>query len=235
MEDKHYLTCENRRVYFLLMISAGMMGAYTFNLRGGVFCNAQTANVVLMSLAFGRGQWMEGLYFLIPISAYMLGAFVSESLPIPIKKMGLLRWDTYLIGLEILVLFAIGFIPLTVTHRVVQVIINFICSMQYNTFRQSEGIPMATTFCTNHIRQIGLALSHYVRHKDTSSLKRGARHFVMVCFFFAGGVVLTAFCPLLREKAIWLAIIPLLIDFMILARADLYEEHSLLEQTPSGH
>ena len=30
--------------------------------------------------------------------------------------------------------------------------------MQYNTFRQAHGIPMATTFCTNHIRQAGVSL-----------------------------------------------------------------------------
>ena len=52
---KKYLVCERRSVFALLTLSAGMMGAYTFNLRGGVFCNAQTANVVLMAIAFGSG------------------------------------------------------------------------------------------------------------------------------------------------------------------------------------
>lgn len=51
-----------------------MMGAYTFNMRGGVFCNAQTANVVLMALAFGKGEIANGVYYLIPISAYIAGA-----------------------------------------------------------------------------------------------------------------------------------------------------------------
>lgn len=40
-----YLVCEQEIFYALLMVSAGMMGAYTYVLRGGVFCNAQTANV----------------------------------------------------------------------------------------------------------------------------------------------------------------------------------------------
>ena len=63
MEDREnktqalYLTCEKYYIFELLIFAGGMMGAYTYNLRGGVFCNAQTANVVLMALAFGHGQW----------------------------------------------------------------------------------------------------------------------------------------------------------------------------------
>ncbi len=235
LHRSRYLACERRGVFLLLMVSAGMMGAYTYNLRGGVFCNAQTANVVLMAMALGKGLWRQGLYYLIPITAYISGAFVSEFFPNPVKKMGLLRWDTCLIGLEIAVLFLIGWIPLSAPHRIVQVIINFICSMQYNTFRQAEGIPMATTFCTNHIRQIGVSLAKYVRHREAGALKRGLVHISMVGCFLGGGLILTACCASLQEKAIWLAILPLLADFLILARADLGREHELLEQIPSGH
>ncbi len=235
LSHHRYLTCERKGVFLLLMISAGMMGAYTYNLRGGIFCNAQTANVVLMGMAFGKGQWMEALYFLIPITAYMLGALVSEFLPNLVKKCGLLRWDTYLIAFEILVVIIIGFIPLTVTDKIVQVMINFICSMQYNTFRQAEGIPMATTFCTNHIRQIGIALSKFIKHGDFSAMKRGLSHLSMLGCFLAGAIILTALCNLLQAKAIWLTILPLLITFFILAHADIFQEHDLLPQKPSGH
>lgn len=116
--------------------------------------------------------WLGGLYFLIPISAYLLGTFVSEILSSPVKKLGFPRWDTYLIIFETAVLIVLGFIPLPVPHQVVQVVVNFIASMQYNTFGQAEGIPMATTFCTNHIRQVGVGLAKVVR-KDPTALRRG--------------------------------------------------------------
>ena len=48
-----YLTCEKRWIYFALITVAGFWGAYTYLLRGNVFCNAQTGNVVLMGLALG--------------------------------------------------------------------------------------------------------------------------------------------------------------------------------------
>lgn len=234
-EKPHYLVCEQKAVYALLMAAGGMMGAYTYILRGGVFCNAQTANVVVMAIAFGKGDWLSGVYYLIPISAYLLGAFVSEALPSPVKKLGFLRWDTYLILLETAALFLIGLLPLTIPHQVVQVLINFMASMQYNTFRQAEGIPMATTFCTNHIRQVGVGFAKAIRKKDGTALRRGLIHAGMVSCFFAGAALLTALCPSMAEKAIWLTLAPMGIVLIKLIRADLGQERDMLGQKPSGH
>ena len=230
-----YLFCESKLVYVLLMCSAGMMGAYTFTLRGGVFCNAQTANFVMMAAAFGKGNISHGFYFLIPITAYFLGAFISESIPTPIKKLGFLRWDTYLIAFEIIVLFIMGLIPLTLPNQIVQVSINFIASMQYNTFRQAEGIPMSTTFCTNHLRQIGISISRIRRKKDYKLVNKCLTHLCMLFFFVVGGIAITFACRFFIEKAIWLAIIPLLVTLCILMYGDIYKEHDLLDRKPAGH
>ena len=152
----YFLMCERKWVFHLLIVVAGMFGAYTYVLRGNVFCNAQTGNVVLMGLALGGGKWRQALYYLIPISAYLMGAFVSEWFPNPIKRRLPIRWDTLFIVIEMLAVLGLGLIPLSAPVQISQVAINFIASMQYNTFRQAEGVPMATTFATNHIRQIGV-------------------------------------------------------------------------------
>lgn len=234
-EKQEYLVCERRSVFALLTLSAGMMGAYTFNLRGGVFCNAQTANVVLMAIAFGAGSWLEGCYYFIPISAYLAGAFLSEILPSPVRRFGFLRWDTYLVAFECLSLLAIGFIPLGWPHQLVQVLVNFIASMQYNTFRQAEGIPMATTFCTNQLRQVGVGFAKMLRKGDRAGLHRALFFLGMLGCFFAGGVLSTIASRLLFAKAIWLNLIPLGIVLVRLIRADLVEEKELLSQKPAGH
>ena len=49
-------------MYWLLILVAGWYGAYTFALRGGVFCNAQTANVVLFAMALGNGKRLSAAY-----------------------------------------------------------------------------------------------------------------------------------------------------------------------------
>ena len=231
----HYLTCERNSVFRLLMLSAGMMGAFTFVWRGGVFCNAQTANIMLMAIAFGQRRWLDGLYLLIPISAYLLGAIISEALPSPMRHFGFLRWDTYLVGFEIAVLIIIGFLPMSVPDQIVQVSINFIASMQYNTFRRSEGTPMATTFCTNHIRQVGVGIAKLMRHHDHIAFRQSIKHFIMLGAFALGAGLMTITIGFAGEKAIWLAAVPLAIAFIMMAHADLGVEHSELDHKPLGH
>ena len=107
--------------------------------------------------------------------------------------------------------------------------------MQYNTFRQAEGVPMATTFVTNHIRQTGIWLVKGVRKHDSAALRRSGRHFGMVAVFFLGGLALTLVCPLLGAKAIWLALLPLGVTLGVLLRADLIAEKQLFDLKPHGH
>ena len=167
-----------------------------------------------LGISLGEGNFKHALFYFIPISAYVLGAIASEILPTPIKHYGLFRWDTWLVGFEALILFIIGFIPTTVPDPVVQVAVNFIASMQYNTFRQAEGIPMATTFCTNHIRQVGIGVAKLVRKHDQKGFHRGMEHLGMIVCFCVGAFLLSVFCKFMNEKSIWIALVPLLILFL---------------------
>lgn len=233
--EKEYLECERLMIFIGLMSVGGFLGAYTYNLRGGVFCNAQTANFVLLAMEIGKGHWSGAAYLLIPISAYFLGAVISEAIPLSVRKTGFVRWDTLLVGVEIIVTFLLGFLPESAPHQITQIAVNFICSMQYNTFRQAEGTPMATTFCTNHLRQVGIHIVKWLRKKDDSSLKRSLKHLYMLIFFVGGGIVSTILCRLFLGKAIWGASIILLVLFIDLLYADLIIEKDLLSKAPKGH
>ena len=116
-----------------------------------------------------------------------------------------------------------------------QVLVNFIASMQYNTFRQAEGIPMATTFCTNQLRQVGIGFAKAVRKHDREGLSRALFFLGMLGCFFGGGVLSTLACRLVSAKAIWLNLIPLGIVLARLIHADLTDERELLSRKPRGH
>lgn len=53
-----------------LAFAGGFFDAYTYLTRGGVFANAQTGNIVLMSLAAARGDAKAAAYYLLPICAF---------------------------------------------------------------------------------------------------------------------------------------------------------------------
>ena len=230
-----YLACEKRHTFLLLMLVGGWLGAFTYNLRGGVFCNAQTANFVLMAMALGKGQWAHAAYFLIPVGAYLAGTVLSEALPLRVRRLGLVRWDTLLVGVEALVVFLLGLLPETAPFQISQVAINFICSMQYNTFRQAEGVPMATTFCTNHLRQTGIHLTKWARRRERRELELFLEHAGMLAVFTAGAVGCTVLCPPLLGKVAWGATLLLAVVFLDLLRADLGAERGQLSRKPAGH
>ena len=234
-EEKEYLECEKNWVYNLLTAAAGWFGAYTFIVRGGVFCNAQTANVVLFAIALGQGNYQKALYLLLPISAYFLGAFVSEYLGKSVKKFHFLRWDTVLIGIEIVTVIGLGFLPEDAPDQICQVALNFICSMQFNTFRQMQGVPAATTFVTNHIRQVGHFLAKYARHSEKTYSKRAWAHGRLILFFVSGAIASTVACRFFAYKSIWGSALILLIVFIRLFIADRSYEKNLLTRVPHGH
>lgn len=186
-----YLECEKRHVFLLLMFVGGFYGAYTYSIRGGVFCNAQTANFVLFAMALGSANFMKAVYYLVPDSA-----------------------------------------PFQIT----QITINVLCSMQYNTFRQARGIPMATTFCTNHVRQLGIHIVKALKHPENQAFsKRAWLHVGMLGVFVAGGVLSTFLCAVFSGRAIWFTLIPLGFIFIQLIYADLVKEKEVFDMTPKGH
>ena len=230
-----YLECERWWTFALLMAAGGYLGAFTYNLRGGVFCNAQTGNILLMAIALGRGQVSHAAYYLIPMAAYLAGAMLSEVLPLSLRRFGLVRWDTALVGLEVLVVLLLGLLPETAPFQISQVAINFICSMQYNTFRQAQGVPMATTFCTNHVRQVGIRLIKSARHRSRHELVLAMAHIGMLSVFVAGAAVCTLLCARLQGRTVWGAAVLLAVVFFDLLHADLIQERGLLSRKPAGH
>ena len=234
-DKKEFLECERKWVYWCLIAAAGWFGAYTFLLRGGVFCNAQTANIVLFAMAVGRGDLRYALYLLIPIGAYFAGAFFSEYMGKSVKKLHFLRWDTILVGLETIAVIILGLLPKSVPDQVCQIALNFICSMQFNTFRQLEGTPAATTFVTNHIRQVGSNLAKFARHRDSASAAKVRTHGAMIFFFFVGGTVGTVLGNLAGLPSLCGSAAILLAVFIRLAHADRSYEKNLLSRVPRGH
>ena len=186
-------------------------------------------------MAVGSGDVGKVRELVIPITAYFLGAVVSERVAGTIKRFHLIRWDTLLLLLEMLVVVGLGWIPDSAPYEISQVLVNVICSMQYNTFRQADGIPMATTFCTNHIRQVGVFFTKGIRHAEPAHFKRMVFHIGMLALFTLGGVAATVACAHFGGKGVWFALIPLGLAFCDLLYADLHTEKGEMARKPKGH
>ena len=237
MKHTDYLECEKRWIFRLLIFVGGFYGGYALTVRGGVFANAQTANLALLAVNLGTGNWQKAAYYLIPMTAYLAGVAISELIPKPLRRFGVMRWDTMLTLIEMVTVVILGFIPAAAPHQISQVIISFICAMQYNTFRQAEGIPMATVFCTDHMRQFGSSLTKWLRRDDNAEAmgKKAAAHGLMMVCFALGALTAAVLSQVLGVRTVWCALLPLAVLFGDLLRADLTKEKQLLEMTPRGH
>ena len=235
-EEEGFLECEKRWVFGVLMLVGGFFGGFTYTIRGGVFCNAQTANVVLFAIELGRMNWSGALYYVIPMSAYLLGALLSESAAYYIKRLHLIRWDTLFIIVEMIAVVILALLPESAPYQITQVAVNFICSMQFNTFRQAQGIPMATTFCTNHFRQVGIAASKLMRHHGGKAYAdRMFFHLKMLGLFALGVICAVQLCARFAGRAMFFALLPLAVVLADLMYADLKVEHGKFERKPRGH
>ena len=234
-EKDIFLECEKLWVFWALIFVGGFYGAYTYCLRGGVFCNAQTANIVLMSMHIGNGEFGQAAYYLIPFSAYLGGTILSEIWAKEIKRFHFLRWDTLLVGFELITVIMLGLMPASWPDQICQITLNFICAMQFNTFRQAEGIGMATTFCTNHLRQFGSFLVKFLRSNDHSYKRKAKLHFSMMLLFFMGVLAGTILSNIMGLHSIWGAGAVLFVVFIKLLHADRTYEKDKLYITPHGH
>lgn len=91
MKYTGYLECEKRWIFRLLIFVGGFYGGYALTVRGGVFANAQTANIALFAVNLGTGNFEKAAYYLIPMSAYLVGVIASEWIPKPLRRFGLMR------------------------------------------------------------------------------------------------------------------------------------------------
>lgn len=230
------LECERWWIFALMICLGGFYGAYTYICKGGVFCNAQTANFVMLGIAVGSADWKTALYYLIPMASYFSGTIISEFLPKKVNKHIKIRWDTAFIAFEMVIVLILALIPDTAPVQICHIMVNFMCSMQYNTFRNAEKIPTATTFCTAHVRSAGVYFVKWLRHKDDKSLiKRSGFHVGLILLFILGAISASLLSGIFGSKSILFAEILLIIAFIDLLHADLTKEKDMLDVVPHGH
>ena len=213
-QENSYPKTQQHWIFFALIFVGGFFGVYTFCVRGGVFSNAQTANVALFAMSVGTADWNRALYLLIPMSAYFLGAVVSEFLGQRLSDQKRLQWAHAFIAVDIIAVIFLGLLPKSAPDQICQIVLNFICSMQFNTFRENEGTPMATIFVTNHIRETGSHLVNGLIRKDPEAIKLCKVHIIMIAMFILGGICSAVLCRFFDVRAIFGAL-PVLIYILI--------------------
>ncbi|BCI60690.1 YoaK family protein [Solibaculum mannosilyticum] len=191
--------------YFLgsmLAAVGGFLDAYTYILRGGVFANAQTGNIVL--LGFNLAQWNLGqvLYDLVPIGAFAVGIIASEFIRRRFQRYRILHWRQLIVAAECLVLVGVAFIPLGDGDVLANIVISFLCAMQVEAFQTVDGQVVSTIMCTGNLRSATESIYRYRVRGNKEDRTKGLKYYGIVLFFAAGALVGTLLSNALGEKAV---------------------------------
>lgn len=198
-----------------LAFSGGLQDAYTYNTRDEVFSNAQTGNVVLMSQHIMSGEWIAALHYLFPLVAFILGVMAAEQIRGRVREGRKLHWRQDVLLAEIIILFAVGFIPVKF-NIVATFLVSFACAMQVQTFRKVHGYAYASTMCIGNMRSGTAALSAYLREKNPELLKSACYYFGIIFFFAVGAGIGGILSLKYGIPVIWVSCVCLLISFCMM-------------------
>ena len=198
-----------------LALSGGFQDAYTYNTRNEVFSNAQTGNVVLMSQHFMTGDLRNGVKYLLPLLAFILGVFVADQIQNRYKYARKLHWRQGILIAEILILFIVGFIPHSL-NMTATILVSFACAMQVQSFRKMGGYSYASTMCIGNLRSGTAALSHYLQDKKPEQLKQATYYFGIIFLFALGAGAGGNLTEHFGIHMIWISCILLVISFLLM-------------------
>ena len=200
----------------LLALVGGFLDAYTYILHGGVFANAQTGNLVLVAMNIAEKNFFKSLYCLFPILAFFSGILITEYIKNHSTLHEEIEWTHIVIIIEIITLSIVAFLPLTLPNGLINLIISFVCSLQVNSFRKTQGMPYATTMCTGNLRSAGEHFHKYMHTKDKEFIKNSIVYFIIILSFCLGAFISTILIPIFKEKSIISCCITLSIVLIIM-------------------
>lgn len=208
----------------LLAISGGLMDAYSYILRGQVFANAQTGNILFLGIYLCSGQWREVIHYLFPVAGFTAGIFISDLMHL--SRLHPVHWKQTILLAEAFLLLLVPFIPLDLFANSLT---SFVCGMQVQTFRKLRGHPFATTMCIGNLRSGTVSVVNWLCHREHHHLRAaGAYYYVIFCFVI-GAVIGNALAPVTGLFTIAGCTVLLMVSWVILHFQHRKSQHTLDE------
>ena len=180
----------------ILGFAGGFFDAYTYVARGKVFCNAQTGNLILMTIGLAGGEGLNALRYLVPVAFFILANFVGEAVYRLAKRKARRKgmpddterflYHCGILAAEILLLTVVGGIPVSFPTVLPNALISSVAALQYHAFRDMNGVPLSTVFCTNNLRLLSGHLFSAAADKDKVSLKKAGKYLLLIALFVSG-------------------------------------------------
>ena len=203
------------RTMVFLTLSGGFQDGYTYMGRGQVFANAQTGNVILFGVHLCSGEWAAALRYLTPVVAFGAGVYFSAWVRHRFGEGRRLHWRQLVLGIEILLLFAVGFLPNTLDIAA-NVLVSFVCAMQVQAFRKVRGNAYASTMCIGNLRSGVQCLFDWRHNGDAAALRKALQYLTIITVFAVGAVFGSLLSQTVGVLVIWCSCALLAVSFFLM-------------------
>jgi uncharacterized membrane protein YoaK (UPF0700 family) len=199
-------TERTRSLWFalLLTLANGFLDAHTYLVRGGVFANVQTANVIFFAIDTSERKFTAALAHVWPLLAFIAGVTLASHIKSGRVERTLPRPLVWTMAIQAVALVVIGFVPASVPHSYVTVPISFLAAMQIGLFRNIGDLvylPVATT--GNLMRFVEAGYDGFVE-KHAPSRRAFGVYGALILTFAAGALIGAVASLALGVHAIWL-------------------------------
>ena len=202
----------------MLTLTGGFLDAYTYFVRGKVFANAQTGNIIKLGIALAQGNHEKIIDFLMPITAFCIGILVVLMIEHIFKKKNIRYIHRAVLAVEIISLLVTAFLPDgEVTNVICNIIVSFVCAMQMEAFKTFLGQAIATTVSTGNLRKFIEYLFKAIIGKQKEDRTTALQYLLIVILFIAGVVIGTLSAEVLNIKASLIPAFLLCVTYIIIA------------------
>ncbi len=197
---------ESLYIALILALLGGFLDAYTFILKNGVFANAQTGNLILLSISLFNGEYGRVPQYLLPILFFSFGILLSEYIKgasfigsQPNKINTLVANSRYehreiefstrikiVLLFKAVVLIVIGLTSAHTHPLFTTCTVSFLAAVQVGTFNKLEGSAVATTMITGNLKTSMQYLYSFLYKKDKTAGKRFVQYMCVIGFFGIG-------------------------------------------------
>lgn len=221
---------ETFRLGAVLAVAGGFLDAYTYLVRGKVFANAETGNMVLLGINLLNRQWMTALGYLAPILAFAAGVVAAEAIKRHVSGKSL-HWRQLCVLAEAILLLGVSFLPQEM-NSLANIAVAFVCAVQVESFRKVHGNAFATTMCTGNLRSGTERLWQFLQSGNREALRQAGQYYGIILCFIAGATLGGFLCGWWAERAVLAPCVLLLAAFLMMFWKNGTDGQS--EDCPSG-
>jgi uncharacterized membrane protein YoaK (UPF0700 family) len=201
----------------LLATTGGLLDAVVYLNHGHVFANAMSGNVIFLSIAIVGHDWGEIAPHLVPLAGFFAGVLTSKHLRIRLS----FRSAFLGLALEIVAIFALGWLPGSFPEMAFTGIIAYVAAFQVASFRRVDRFAYNSTFITGDLRDTAEGLYDALDPNSAAETREKglsqARALGLICLCFLAGAILGAWsAPRFGNHSLWLAE-PLLLTVAVIS------------------